>query len=769
MKPWILAAAVAVCALLFATTVVQRPLKPAMPELAARVEGTFPTNGQFVFEPFPPANGVRRWGSWAGNDTNTGAVTLGPFLAPAELRFAVTGYPNQAGNEITLANIATGERLPIKVSSDMGERWRIIVFPVPANWVGKAITLSAHDRTTGLAGWLGISEPLRGGYGTGPELFEALTAWAISGLVLGLMWFAVLRHVYRPDWMEPYWAPLFAAGIVAVVGYVAFWVYFASPTWGKIFSCSAMAMGVAGALRRPRADLDLGADVKAVSWLIFVVGLCYLGLLYLFYSSLDFDSLAANRFRDGLPGDNTLPRNIAHALFQGEPLRSPDADWLSSDRPPLQSGWLLLTRPLTLGLGLDERSASGTAAIWLQSIWVFAVFGLWRALGLARHRAVAWVALLACTGFLAQNTVFTWPKLSAAAFACGAFALWMWPRGRAVESTGEASVNCLASGSEKTNTDNNSEMHSDGERFGRGASPAAIVSGALFAGLAWLSHGGVAFSFLPLVPWLAWKYRRGSWRAWALAAGVFAVLAAPWLAYQKFYDPPGNRLFKWHLAGVIPKDARGTWQTIRESYAALSGRELVERKRANLATLVSGDWSWWHDFSTASAGRRRSDEFFLTARALTWWLLGVVALPFVVMRGRLRETWRAHLALVAWALATLLGWCLLMFTPGTTVIHQGSYAVMLVLFVLLSLWLEWASPRLIGVVAVLQLGSFVSTWVIANAVVNGPLNPCALVLTIGAAAGLITLVVRSHYQHGYHAHHQPVRSAVASASARSGR
>ena len=78
-------------------------------------------------------------------------------------------------------------------------------------------------------------------------------------------------------------------------------------------------------------------------------------------------------------------------------------------------------------LDFDERTANGTAAVWLQSIWVFAAYGLLRTLALAPGRAVAWTALLAFTGFFTLNTSFTWPKLSAAAFACGAFSLWVLP------------------------------------------------------------------------------------------------------------------------------------------------------------------------------------------------------------------------------------------------------------------------------------------------------------------------------------------------------
>jgi len=382
----------------------------------------------------------------------------------------------------------------------------------------------------------------------------------------------------------------------------------------------------------------------------------------------------------------------------------------------------MLTWPVTAVLRFDERTAGGTATVWLQSLWVFGAYGLLRALGLARARASAWLAVMALAGFFAQNTVFTWPKLSAAAFACGAFGLWVIEGPRDQGTKGPR---------DHTATDKESPL-------------VPRLLGAMLAALAWLSHGGVAFSFLALAPWLAWRVWRGEWRTWTLAALVFAVFATPWLAYQKFYDPPGNRLFKWHLAGVIPKDARGTWQTIRDSYGALTWREFVAHKKYNFTRQFEGGWRWWQEFSPRDAQQRRTEEFFFTARAFTWWLLGLAALPLAIARGRLRANWRPHAALAAWTLATLGLWCLLMFTGGQAVIHQGSYAVMLGLFVLLSAWLELASPWTLAVVAVLQAVSFATTWAVANAVIHGPLNWLAFALALAAAATVVVLTVREH-------------------------
>jgi len=706
--------AVLASAALYVGALVTRPITPSLPGLPAQVGGVFPLDGQYRSEPFAHATGVRLWGSWAGSDANTGALALGPFPAPATLRFAVSGYPTHEGNQLFVEDAVTKARLPVKMDFDVGERWRIVDFSLPPAWVGNPITLNALDETKTLGGWLGVSEPIRGGRGAGSaELLETLAGWSISGLLLGLLWFAALRHVTARAWVAPHWAPLVAAAAVAACAYLIFWAFFASALLGKILSVGVLALGAAGAMRPAKSNDQPGADAMAAPKLLVVIGIFYLSLLHFFPSSLEFYALAANRPGDQLPGDNTLPQNSAEFLFKGEPLKRPGEDWLSSDRPPLQAGWLLLTWTATAALRLDGRTAGGTAAVWLQLLWTFGAYGLLRTLGLGRARASAWLAVLAFTGFFGLNTIFTWPKLSAAAFACGAVGLWMFPSGP---------------------TPRRSE----------------VVLGGALAGLAWLSHGGVAFSFLALVPWLV-RRPRYAWREWALAAAVFVALALPWLAYQKFYDPPGNRLFKWHLAGVVPKDPRGTWETIRASYGALSWKEFVAHKAFNFRRQIEGDWNWWRDFSVAGAPQRLNNEFFFTARALTWWLLGFAALGVAIVRRRRRVPWPVHRALAAWTLGTLVLWCLLMFTGGQAVIHQGSYAAMLTLFVLLSAWCELAGRWTLSVLAVLQVASFATTWAVPNAVVHGRLNLLAVGIALAAVAALAALVVREHRLPDYRA------------------
>ena len=82
--------ALVVCAALYAAMRVSLRIVPAHPGLEAKTTGHFTEGaGWFKGEPFVTHQPLRAWGSWNGSDENTGSLTVGPFPAPAQLRFAV--------------------------------------------------------------------------------------------------------------------------------------------------------------------------------------------------------------------------------------------------------------------------------------------------------------------------------------------------------------------------------------------------------------------------------------------------------------------------------------------------------------------------------------------------------------------------------------------------------------------------------------------------------------------------------------------------------
>jgi hypothetical protein len=82
------------------------------------------------------------------------------------------------------------------------------------------------------------------------------------------------------------------------------------------------------------------------------------------------------------------------------------------------------------------------------------------------------------------------------------------------------------------------------------------------------------------------------WRRWCAVIVVFLAIAGPWIAFQKFYAPPGNRLIKWHLAGQIDIDPRGSWQTLKDSYSKSSWDQLVAARASNFRIQSPGSLPW---------------------------------------------------------------------------------------------------------------------------------------------------------------------------------
>ncbi len=383
---------------------------------------------------------------------------------------------------------------------------------------------------------------------------------------------------------------------------------------------------------------------------------------------------AKSRYLPRLPPDIELPLLLAEgARFPHMP--SPlQGNWLSSDRPPLQSGIVLAQLPRFSAIRLSREQSYAVVSVLAQSLWIFALWLLLAAFGLNPRAIALTLAVCLFSGFVFLNKLFVWPKLLAGAFTFGFVDAFV----------------------------------------GRGPTKlSSLVAGALF-GFALLAHGGSVFALLAAVPLIAiWQIKRIS------AALLFAILLySPWMLYQRFYDPPGDRLPKVHLAGVEAVDSRSFTETLTNAYRALSGRQIIDYKMQNFqfafgegldslektalfckALLTPGGLP-----EAAERGLHlREQIFFHAAPCLGLLFLAPLAL-FAGLRPRFRTVeWRTAIAFWIFAVVAMSLWCLLMFGPSTTSIHQGAYATVLLATAagVLSLWA--LSPKLAVVVAFAQI------------------------------------------------------------------
>lgn len=515
------------------------------------------------------------------------------------------------------------------------------------------------------------------------------------------------------DWLPAYLRPLTAFAMICLAGYFSFWAFFCSMWIGFLFS-AAVGGTAAGRLFYRRSDW------KGVFWddfefrtawlLILLVGSGYAGIVYAYYSHSDIETLVMSRFLPEMPTDNLLPRFFADCLASGERLRDVSfGEWLSSDRPPLQSGIILLLRAPWQMAGLDPVQIATAAGIWFQLLWLPALWALLRALGARPRATAAVVTLTVFTGFNLFHSVYAWPKLGAAALLLGGASLIIAP-------PGESSI----------------------KRW-------ALAAG-MFA-LAHLAHGGADFSILAFGLFFAWRKFRPKRRELAAAILAFEVLAAPWMVYQKVYDPPGNRLLKMHLAGVKSVDERTFSKALGDSYRKIGWSGAWHNKYENLKTISNHAFTHLLELKVqqGDVALRQEKEFYCFFRALDIAIFAVLALPLTLC-----IPWRKWssdppllanaCAVLAWAAFTLLLWVLLMFGPGTTLIHQGSLAPLLLLFAVPSLLLLNCSWRWFAMLAVAQFASFVATWWPAPKPIAGMVNPCAVIICLVCLFGAVWLV-----------------------------
>ena len=480
---------------------------------------------------------------------------------------------------------------------------------------------------------------------------------------------------------------LAATGTLAML---AFWAYYADRVIGE--ACSFFVL-FGSILLAAWALYGGGIDTALLRQLATPLALWALGSAFLVFLGFVHGgteapvTMAASRFYGPLPSDNDIPRYFAEWFYLhghiGHPLFPPN--WLASDRPPLQTGYVLLQRPFiwdTSGLNYQ------VLGVVLQQLWIV---GLWALLLAARvgrlTRALAIAAVLV-SDVAIVNGFFVWPKMLPTAMLLAAAALIvtpLWPEMR------------------------------------RQTLSAVLIAG--LAALAMLGHGSSVFGIIPLALIAA---LRGlpSWR-WigvGLLAGI--VLMAPWSAYQKYGEPPGNRLLKYMLAGVVEIDRRGTSEAIADSYGEVGLGGAIHNKAENFATMVGGGPMVDHTKGAVEAiGAGNLSSFLTEIRTNLFYgllpSLGLLLIAPVVMlagrrRGRLNPAeWSFSLTCFAILILGAIVWGLLMFgnEASRTVLHQGSFVLPVLGFCGAVCGLRAVLPRFavyfVGLSALLMLAIYV--------------------------------------------------------------
>ena len=531
-----------------------------------RPQAGFCRGGVFPRTAWPGRHPPRRlaiWGSYCdAGDNNIGWMASEEFTAGAYLRLYLAGYPGTPGLRLSVQSLQTRQQLPLQISSPPQEVWQLYNFPLPHEWKGQPIRLLAEDEVARAAGWLAFAiVPTRFGDQASFALrLLLLTAFLFVMVTLpGIAICLLLASRGLSSLLD-----LTASAIVTIgiVGYLSFWAYFLNHTAGLVFSyltallcCAAIVY----ALRRRKKQGPAGPLGRLV-WLWTVVGLASaftISIGFLYGKPISMLNYSAQRFSPPkLSVDNFLPKLLADDLYSGHIPRPMTGDWLSSDRPPLQSGLALWNYAWTNG---NRDLSYQVLGVIFQFTCLAGIFAYLEATRVSRTVTALVLAAAVFWGFAFLNSFFSWPKLLPTAFLFIVAAYLFTGRYTSARSDW---------------------------RVG------AMVGAA--AALAMLCHGGSAFGILGigLTALLLVRVPGSRFVAGAILAG--ALLYLPWSLYQKYYDPPGDRLLKWHLGGQIsPRPEESLGHVLAENYGKLSRAQIVDYKRENFQALI-GSEPFWH-------------------------------------------------------------------------------------------------------------------------------------------------------------------------------
>jgi hypothetical protein len=393
------------------------------------------------------------------------------------------------------------------------------------------------------------------------------------------------------------------------------------------------------------------------------------------------------------PIDHKLPALFANAVQEGteREIIPKIGSWKYSDRPPLQAGLVLYFDFLFSARHFFTQYH--VLATILQCFWIPAVWLLCRVSRMPGRSIV--VILVSClfSGFFFFNSVYVWPKLLAASLAI--FAVSIVSRSH-LESR-PPSVNEL------------------------------IFIG-LTSGLGILGHGGVVFTIGPMFLLLLHPVVFPPLRNSALGAACFLALVLSWMAYQEFYDPRigGDILVKIHLAGHTGSftDPMSPLETIVDAYRRLTLAQVFELKWKNLEALgLIGEQSFLYE-RFASFGRLLSDpkywygfrmvQFNSVFAALGSLKIGLLVFLFSKLTKRRHSPAVKAENCVAWlVLLNLASWTLLMFggSAARPALFQGSYALMILLFVLAGSFVSVLPVAWVALVLAYNIALFLMFWV----------------------------------------------------------
>ncbi len=422
---------------------------------------------------------------------------------------------------------------------------------------------------------------------------------------------------------------------VGVSGAFAFGFWFYDVNWGRNWALIAVLFSV---ILISYGGANIVTIVRPLL-MAFVISMLYISIVADRYGLENANTMVANRYWVSV--DNKIPQIFADALILGREKLKPYlvGDWLSSDRPPLLVGIMLSSYPFATSA--IKNTLALTLGIAANIMWVFGLWAFLTAAGASRRSVSYVIVVVALTGAVFVNTIYVWPKFLAATYVLAAGALLLSSRKKI------SLIRCSAIG--------------------------------ICLSFSMLSHGAAIFGIIGLIPFFFFKKLFFRFKSLIIVMTSAIVVYAPWMAYQKFFDPPGDRLIKWHLAGVIQPTSESAFKAIFDQYSAIGVAEVVDFKSRNLNVLIGLDndkheehnplEGWGDDLE----GQLRIKQLFFLSLAP-----GVALISFLGFIAFRRDRWFKSVFITA--VTSAVAYCLIEYGGNyysTTWLHTAPYSLLL--------------------------------------------------------------------------------------------
>ncbi len=555
-------------------------------------------------------------------DKNRMKIVTAPRKRAKYVMFEYIGYPNHQGVQIYIED-ELGNRLKADHLHDSAKRWKTAILSLPEGMKGD-VHVVAQDNASDSYGWVGIGNV---------RIFDSMEVFKLTQYAETFGWIILFSWVVSTlyGYFLRYWnrldAYVLSALFVGVVSLITFYVYLFSVNAGKVLSILFFVFVLVSFLFIRKEDRK-----NIISLFVLFVSMISM-VIFLAYSNMEhidnIQSVSSNKWFY-LPVDSWIPKLFSNGILNGHIPSPLIPGWLSSDRPPLQTGLYLL-----FSLFSYSDLSYLIVAIGAQTMVIVLVILLLQRYVKENIYILITAILIFFNAFTFVNMLFVWPKLFSALYQ--GIALYcvvrIWD-----------------------------EKHFKMEY---------ILVFAVASALAFLSHGGSIFYLLALAVLIVVKIKKADeLKRLVYGLGTALLMYLPWVLYQKLFDPPGDRLLKLHLAAWWPLTDKSFFQVFREYYSTMSIekwlhirllhiKDIFDSLYIHLAQLWTMSTEVWH----------RNIFYHLDYSYLAFSIVFIVLYWFKKERFGDVQTWL--FLLIASFFIHILVWILVL--ASSTIIHQGAY------------------------------------------------------------------------------------------------